>query len=124
MATRSRRMTSPLRTTSVPEMEITGLNTGGMGTFSPSPFSTMRKLKHSVQQICLSGNESMRWLLRADHSQEFLFFRTDADSRRTESTESTMPRFGDPEAQVVLPRMKNDIIDVMEACIDGTLDLM
>ena len=31
-------------------------------------------------------------------------------------------RFGDPEAQVVLPRMKNDIIDVMEACIDGTLE--
>ena len=31
-------------------------------------------------------------------------------------------RFGDPEAQVVLPRMKNDIIDVMEACVDGTLD--
>ncbi len=31
-------------------------------------------------------------------------------------------RFGDPEAQVVLPRMKNDIIDVVEACIDGTLD--
>ena len=31
-------------------------------------------------------------------------------------------RFGDPEAQVVLPRMKNDIIEVMEACIDGTLD--
>lgn len=31
-------------------------------------------------------------------------------------------RFGDPEAQVVLPRMKNDIIEVVEACIDGTLD--
>ena len=31
-------------------------------------------------------------------------------------------RFGDPETQVVLPRMKNDIIDVFEACIDGTLD--
>ena len=31
-------------------------------------------------------------------------------------------RFGDPEAQVVLPRMKNDILEVMEACIDGTLD--
>ena len=31
-------------------------------------------------------------------------------------------RFGDPEAQVVLPRMKNDIIEVAEACIDGTLD--
>ena len=31
-------------------------------------------------------------------------------------------RFGDPEAQVVLPRMKNDIIDVCNACIDGTLD--
>ncbi|HOO80838.1 MAG TPA: phosphoribosylglycinamide synthetase C domain-containing protein, partial [Lachnospiraceae bacterium] len=31
-------------------------------------------------------------------------------------------RFGDPEAQVVLPRMKNDIIEVMEACVDGTLD--
>ena len=31
-------------------------------------------------------------------------------------------RFGDPEAQVVLPRMKNDLIEVMQACIDGTLD--
>ena len=31
-------------------------------------------------------------------------------------------RFGDPETQVVLPRMKSDIIEVMEACIDGTLD--
>ena len=31
-------------------------------------------------------------------------------------------RFGDPEAQVVLPRMKNDILDVMEACIDGRLN--
>ena len=31
-------------------------------------------------------------------------------------------RFGDPEAQVVLPRMKNDIVEVMEACIDGKLD--
>ena len=31
-------------------------------------------------------------------------------------------RFGDPEAQVVLPRMKNDIMDVVDACIDGTLD--
>ena len=31
-------------------------------------------------------------------------------------------RFGDPEAQVVLPRLKNDIIDIFEACIDGTLD--
>ena len=50
----------------------TGLNTGGMGTFSPSPFYNAR--------------------------------------------------VGDPEAQVVLPRMKNDIIEVMEACIDGRLD--
>ena len=31
-------------------------------------------------------------------------------------------RFGDPETQVVLPRMKNDIVEVFEACIDGTLD--
>ena len=33
-------------------------------------------------------------------------------------------RFGDPETQVVLPRMKNDIVDVFEACVDGTLDLI
>ena len=31
-------------------------------------------------------------------------------------------RFGDPEAQVILPRLKTDLVDVMEACIDGTLD--
>ena len=61
-----------------------GLNTGGMGNFSPSPFYT-----EEVDDFC----------------KKYIYQAT-----------------GDPEAQVVLPRMKNDIIDVFEACIDGTLD--
>ena len=48
-----------------------------------------------------------------------IFFVPDADRGWTEGIEYNC-RFGD-QAQVVIPRMKNDILDVMDACIDGTL---
>ena len=50
------------------------------------------------------------------------FYRSDAHEEDGPKVLEYNARFGDPEAQVVLPRMKNDIIDVMEACIDGRLD--
>ncbi len=96
-----------------------GLNTGGMGTFSPSPFYT-----EEVDEFCRKYIFQPTVDAMAAEGRPFkgiIFFGlmlTDDGPKVLEYN----ARFGDPEAQVVLPRMKNDIIDVVEACIDGTLD--
>ncbi len=97
----------------------TGLNTGGMGTFSPSPFYT-----EEVDEFCKKYIYQPTVDAMAAEGREFkgiIFFGlmlTEDGPRVLEYN----ARFGDPEAQVVLPRMKNDMVEVMEACIDGTLD--
>ena len=91
-----------------------GLNTGGMGTFSPSPFYTKE-----VDEFCRKYVYQKTVDAMAAEGREFkgiIFF---GDGPKVLEYNA---RFGDPEAQVVLPRMKNDLIDVIEACIDGTLD--
>ena len=97
----------------------TGLNTGGMGTFSPSPFYTKEVEAFCEQHIYQATVDAM-----AAEEREFkgvIFFGLMLTADGPKGLEYNA-RFGDPEAQVVLPRMKNDIIEVMEACIDGTLD--
>lgn len=96
-----------------------GLNTGGMGTFSPSPFYT-----EEVDQFCREHIYQATVDAMAAEGREFkgiIFFGLMLTPKGPKVLEYNA-RFGDPEAQVVLPRMKNDIIDVVEACIDGTLD--
>lgn len=96
-----------------------GLNTGGMGTFSPSPFYTKEVDDFCKQYIYQPTVDAM-----AEEGREFkgiIFFGLMLKEKGPRVLEYNA-RFGDPEAQVVLPRMKNDIIDVVEACIDGTLD--
>ncbi len=96
-----------------------GLNTGGMGTFSPSPFYTKEVDDFCKQYIYQPTVDAM-----AKEGREFkgiIFFGLMLTQKGPKVLEYNA-RFGDPEAQVVLPRMKNDIVDVMEACIDGTLD--
>ena len=96
-----------------------GLNTGGMGTFSPSPFYT-----EEVEDFCKKYIYQATVDAMAAEGREFkgvIFFGLMLTPNGPRVLEYNA-RFGDPEAQVVLPRMKNDIIDVMEACIDGTLD--
>ena len=104
------------------ETEIQGLNTGGMGTFSPSPFYTA-EVDEFCEEIYISAYSGC-YESRRKRFQGNYFLWTDADSRTAQRYLEYNARFGDPEAQVVLPRMKNDIIDVVEACIDGTLDQM
>ncbi len=97
----------------------TGLNTGGMGTFSPSPFYTDEVDEFCKKYIYQATVDAMK-----AEGREFkgvIFFGLMLTSEGPKVLEYNA-RFGDPEAQVVLPRMKNDIIDVMEACVDGTLD--
>ena len=96
-----------------------GLNTGGMGTFSPSPFYT-----EEVDEFCKKYIYQATVDAMAAEGREFkgiIFFGLMLTEKGPRVLEYNA-RFGDPEAQVVLPRMKNDIIEVMEACIDGTLD--
>lgn len=96
-----------------------GLNTGGMGTFSPSPFYTPEIAAFCEEQIYRPTMAAMKaegrefvgilfvGLMLTEHGPKVLEYNA---------------RFGDPETQVVLPRMKSDLIEVMEACIDGRLD--
>lgn len=96
-----------------------GLNTGGMGTFSPSPFYTKEVEDFCNQYVYQKTVDAM-----AAEGREFkgiIFFGLMLTEDGPKVLEYNA-RFGDPEAQVVLPRMKNDLIDVIEACIDGTLD--
>ena len=95
-----------------------GPNTGGMGTFSPSPFYTKE-----IDEICMEKIYKPTVEAMAKEGRSFkgiIFFGLMLTSKGPKVLEYNA-RFGDPEAQVVLPRMKNDIIDVMEHCIDGTL---
>lgn len=96
-----------------------GLNTGGMGTFSPSPFYTEEIDAYCMENIYKPTMAAMKAEGREFKGVLFCGLMMTPDGVKVLEYNA---RFGDPEAQVVLPRMKNDIIDVMEACIDGTLD--
>ncbi len=96
-----------------------GLNTGGMGTFSPSPFYTAEIDAYCREHIYQPTVDAMRAEGREFKGVIFFGLMLTADGPKVLEYNA---RFGDPETQVVLPRMKNDIVDVFEACIDGTLD--
>lgn len=96
-----------------------GLNTGGMGTFSPSPFYTQEVDAFCKKYIYQATVDAMAAEGRPFKGVIFFGLMLTADGPRVLEYNA---RFGDPEAQVVLPRMKNDLIEVMEACVDGTLD--
>ena len=96
-----------------------GLNTGGMGNFSPSPFYTKEVDDFCKKYIYQATVDAMAAEGRPFTGVIFFGLMLTTDGPRVLEYNA---RFGDPEAQVVLPRMKNDIIDVMEACVDGKLD--
>jgi phosphoribosylamine--glycine ligase len=96
-----------------------GLNTGGMGTFSPSPFYTKEVEKFCVENVYQKTMDAMKSEGRDFVGIMFVGLMLTQDGPKV--LEYNV-RFGDPEAQVVLPRMKTDIIEVMNACIDGKLD--
>ena len=95
-----------------------GLNTGGMGTFSPSPFYNDEVEAFCEKYVYQPTIDAMAVEGRPFTGILFTGLMITEDGPKVLEYNA---RFGDPEAQVVLPRMKNDIIDVMEACIDGKL---
>jgi len=96
-----------------------GLNTGGMGTFSPSPFYT-----EEIDSFCKEHVYQKTVDAMAAEGREFkgiIFFGLILTEQGPKVLEYNA-RFGDPETQVVLPRMKNDIVEVFQACMEGTLN--
>lgn len=96
-----------------------GLNTGGMGTFSPSPFYTKEVEDFCNQYVYQATVDAMKAEGREFKGIIFFGLMLTEDGPKVLEYNA---RFGDPETQVVLPRMKTDLVEVMEACIDGTLD--
>ena len=96
-----------------------GLNTGGMGNFSPSPFYTKEVDEFCKKYIYQPTVDAMKAEGRPFKGVIFFGLMLTPDGPKVLEYNA---RFGDPEAQVVLPRLENDIVDVFEACIDGTLD--
>ena len=96
-----------------------GLNTGGMGTFSPSPFYTPEVDAFCRKYIYQPTVDAMAKEGRPFKGVIFFGLMLTEDGPKVLEYNA---RFGDPEAQVVLPRMENDMVEVVEACIDGRLD--
>ena len=96
-----------------------GLNTGGMGNFSPSPFFTEEVDAFCQKYIYQPTVDAMKAEGRPFKGVIFFGLMLTEDGPKVLEYNA---RFGDPEAQVVLPRLENDIIEVFEACIDGRLD--
>lgn len=95
-----------------------GPNTGGMGAYAPAPVVTPALLERITREILQPTVDAMR--------QEGILYRgcLYAGLMMTEKGPKVVEfnaRFGDPETQVVLPLLASDIVEVMEACIDGKL---
>lgn len=95
-----------------------GLNTGGMGTFSPCPFWTEELEKEVLEKIMIPTMNAMNAEDRTFKGcLYFGLMRTDKGMKVVEYNS----RFGDPETQVVLPMLKTDLLDIFEAVTDERL---
>lgn len=95
-----------------------GLNTGGMGTVSPNPYYTDEVAKECMEKIFIPTINAMNSEGRT--FKGCLYFGLMITPKGPKVIEYNC-RFGDPETQVVLPRLKTDIMDIFEAINKGTL---
>ena len=96
-----------------------GLNTGGMGTIAPNPYYTSDIAAECMETIFMPTVRAMK-----NEGREFrgcLYFGLMLTARGPKVIEYNC-RFGDPETQVVLPLLESDLLEIMMACTNGTLD--
>lgn len=96
-----------------------GLNTGGMGTFSPSRIYTKEIEKECMETIFKPTVEAMNKEGRTFKGVLYFGLMLTDDGMKVIEYNA---RFGDPETQVILPRLKTDLLEIFEACIDTQLD--
>lgn len=95
-----------------------GPNTGGMGTISPVKNYTPEIAKRAMNEIFIPTVEALN--KEGITYKGIIYFGLMMTEDGPKVVEYNA-RFGDPEAQVVLPRLETDLLDIIEACIDGTL---
>ena len=96
-----------------------GLNTGGMGTIAPNPYYTEDVAKECMEKIFLPTVDAMNKEGRS--FKGCLYFGLMITPKGPKVIEYNC-RFGDPETQVVLPLLTSDLLTIMKACTEGTLD--
>ena len=96
-----------------------GLNTGGMGAFAPSPYFTEDKQREAMEKIFVPTIESLK--KEGIVYKGVIYFGLMMTAKGIKVIEYNA-RFGDPETQAILPLLKTDFMDIIDACIDGTLD--
>lgn len=97
----------------------TGPNTGGMGAYSPAPVVTSEIAEYVMDNVMLPTVQGLAKEGRPYKGMLYAGLMIDGDDIKVLEFNC---RFGDPEAQPLLMRLKSDIIDIFEASIDGTLD--
>jgi len=98
----------------------TGPNTGGMGTCSPAPVVTPNVHAKAMQEIVLPTLAGMA--REGMPFTGFLYAGLMIDADGNPKTVEFNARLGDPEAQVILMRLRSDLVDVLQHAADGTLD--
>jgi phosphoribosylamine--glycine ligase len=96
-----------------------GPNTGGMGTISPNPYYTDKIADECMKTIFMPTIEAMNKEGRPFKGCLYFGLMITPDGPKVIEYNC---RFGDPETQVVLPRLKSDLVEIMEAVIDSRLD--
>jgi len=96
-----------------------GLNTGGMGTFSPSRIYTPGIAGECMEKIFKPTALALRKEGREFKGIIYFGLMITKDGPKVIEYNA---RFGDPETQVILPRLESDLFEIFEACVDGTLD--
>ena len=96
-----------------------GLNTGGMGTFSPAPFYGEKTAEEVLQNIMLPTVKAMNEEGRPFKGVLYFGLMKTKDGMKVIEYNS---RFGDPETQVVLPMLKTDLMEIFAAVVDERLD--
>ncbi len=96
-----------------------GPNTGGMGCYAPAPVLSETQLRQVVDRVLQPAVDGLRRMGAPYIGVLYAGLMVSGDDFRTLEFNC---RFGDPEAQVVLPLLRTDLVAVMDACIDGRLD--
>ena len=96
-----------------------GLNTGGMGTFSPAPFFGEESAKEVMETIMVPTMYAMNAENRTFKGVLYFGLMLTKDGYKVIEYNS---RFGDPETQVILPMLKTDLMEIFEAIVDERLD--
>ena len=98
-----------------------GPNTGGMGAYSPAPCMTDQLCAEALERIV---KPTIRALSDMGHPYVGVLYAGLILTKSGPKLIEYNARFGDPETQVLMPRLKDDIVTLMLACTDGTLDKM